>query len=94
MRDARLVRLKRPHHLPALANDADISIARAEEQAVGACADAGDLVALEELAGFIVRQRYLRDVEEVKRLPLQARVLAVGRTFASHVSLPTEWYSC
>lgn len=70
MRDPCLMRLKRPHHLPALANDADVSIARAEEQAVGACADAGNLVALEELAGFIVGQRYLRDVEEVKRLPL------------------------
>jgi hypothetical protein len=64
------MRLELPGDLPSLANDADISIARAEEQAIGACADAGDLVAFEELAGFIVGQRYLRDVEEVERLPL------------------------
>lgn len=70
MRNPRLMRLELPNHLPSLANDADVSIARAEEQAVGAFADAGNLIAFEELAGFIVRQRYLRDVEEVKRLPL------------------------
>lgn len=94
VRDPRLMRLELPDHLPALANDADVSIARAEKQAVGACADAGNLVALEELAGFIVRQRYLRDVEEVERLPLWARVLAVGRTFASHSSPSAEKNRC
>lgn len=72
--DARLMRLKPPDDLPSLAQDADVSIVGAEKQAVGACADAGDVVALEELAGFVVGQRHLRDVEEVKRLPLWAEL--------------------
>lgn len=78
VRDARLVRLEPPDDLPPLAHDADVSIARAEEQAVGAGADARDVVALKELAGVVVGQRHLRDVEEVERLPLRAELVATS----------------
>lgn len=71
---AGLMRLEAPDDVPGLANDADPSIVRAEEEAVGACADAGDLVAFEELLGFLGREGDLGDVEEVKRLPLSGRI--------------------
>ena len=65
-----IMRLKLPDHLPVLPNNADPSIVRPEEEAVGTGADARDLVALEELLGFIVGERDLGDFEEVERLPL------------------------
>lgn len=71
MRDApRLVGLEALYDLPCLAYDAHISIKGSDKEAVGACAHARDLVAFEELSGFIVGEVDLGDVEEVKRLPL------------------------
>lgn len=71
------MRLEPPDDFPSLAQDADVSIVGADKQAVGACADAGDVVALKELAGFVVGQRHLRDVEEVKRLPLRTELASM-----------------
>lgn len=68
---AGLVRLEPPHHLPALAHNADDAILRPKKETVGAGADAGDVVALEELLGVLVREGDLGDFEEVKRLPLR-----------------------
>lgn len=57
-------------HLPALADDGDGAIVGADKEAVRAFADTRYLVALEELAGFVVGKGDGRNVEEVKRLPL------------------------
>ena len=64
------MRLEPSGDLPALPDNADPSIVGAEEQTVRACAQAGDLIALEELSCFVVGERDLRYVEEVERLPL------------------------
>jgi hypothetical protein len=69
-----LVCLEPPHHLPALADNVDDAIARAQEQAIGACADAGDVAALEELRGVFVGEGDLSDFKEVERLPLRREV--------------------
>lgn len=48
-----------------------MAVIAADEEVVGAGADAGDLVGLEGGAGFVVvRELDLADVEEVERLPL------------------------
>ena len=64
------MRLEPSGDLPALPDNANPSIVGAEEQTVRACAQAGDLIALEELSCFVVGERDLRHVEEVERLPL------------------------
>lgn len=68
---AGIVGLKLVDHLPVLAEYADGPIAGSEKQAVGAGADAGDIVAFEESGGLGLGKRHLGDVKEVKRLPLE-----------------------
>lgn len=59
--------LEATHDLPARTNNAHVPIGAAEEEAVGAGANACDLVALEEGAGFVVVGEFdLADIEEVK----------------------------
>ena len=52
----RIVRLELADHFPGLADDADGAIVGPYKEAVGACADARYLVALEELVGVLVRK--------------------------------------
>lgn len=63
---ANVVRLEAPEDVPGLANDANPSVVRSDEEAIGARGDAGDFIALEELLDFIGREVDLGDVEEVK----------------------------
>jgi hypothetical protein len=65
-----IVRLELANHLPALPNNANPSIMRSKEEAIGTGADAGDLVAFKELLGLFLEEGDLGDFEEVKRLPL------------------------
>lgn len=73
VRDAdALVRLEAADDPPAGAHDADMAVRTAEEEAVGAGADAGDLVAVEEGARLVVvGELDLADVEEVEGFPLR-----------------------
>jgi hypothetical protein len=58
--------LELPNHLPALADNADCSIAAAEKEAVRAGAYTGYLVAVEEIPGFVIGETDLGDFEEVE----------------------------
>lgn len=60
------VGLKLADYSPALADDADGSIATTDEEAVGAGADAGYFVAVEDVAGFVIGEGDLGDFEEVE----------------------------
>lgn len=73
VRDAdALVRLEAADDPPAWAHDAHMAVGAAEEEAVGAGADAGDLVAVEEGARLVVvGELDLADVEEVEGFPLR-----------------------
>lgn len=76
-----MVGLELPEHLPALADDADGAIVGADKEAVGALADTGYVVALEELAGVVISKSDGRDVEEVERLPLCNQLAGKGLRF-------------
>lgn len=65
MLDLGIVRLEAPQDLPGLADDANRSVPRSEEQAVGARADARDIAALKDLFRIVVGSD-LGDFEEVK----------------------------
>lgn len=67
---AGLVSLEAPQDLPARADDAYVTVIATEEQAIGAGADAGDLVVLEEGACLVVAELDLADLEEVECFPL------------------------
>lgn len=73
VRDAdALVRLEAADDPPAGPHDAHMAVGAAEEEAVGAGADAGDLVAVEEGARLVVvGELDLADVEEVEGFPLR-----------------------
>ena len=73
VRDAdALVRLAAADDPPAGPHDAHMAVGAAEEEAVGAGADAGDLVAVEEGARLVVvGELDLADVEEVEGFPLR-----------------------
>lgn len=73
VRDAdALVRLEAADDPPAWAHDAHMAVGAAEEEAVGAGADAGYLVAVEEGARLVVvGELDLADVEEVEGFPLR-----------------------
>ena len=73
----RLVCLEAPDYLPAEPNYVNVAIVGAEEEAIGAGADAGDVIALEEGAGLVVGDLDLGGIKEVKRPPRQRH----GRIF-------------
>lgn len=64
------MRRERPHDLPGRADDAHVAIVAGEEEAVGAGADGGDVVGLEEGARVVVGDADGGDFEEVEVLPL------------------------
>ena len=66
----RFMSLEAAHDLPAGADDPNIPIAASEEEAVGAGAYRGNIVALEEGSGIVVGELDVGHIEEVKRLPL------------------------
>lgn len=69
-----LVCLEAADDPPAGAHDAHMAVRAAEEEAVGAGADAGDLVAVEEGARLVVfGELDLADIEEVEGFPLRRR---------------------
>lgn len=69
-----LVCLEAADDPPAGAHDAHMAVRAAEEEAVGAGADAGDLVAVEEGARLVVvGELDLDDIEEVEGFPLRRR---------------------
>jgi len=68
---AAIVGLKGAHNLPASADDAHVAVIAAEEEAIGAGADARDVVALEEAARVVVGEAHGADVEEIEGLPLR-----------------------
>ena len=86
--DGGVVGLEAPDDLPAGADDADISIVAAEEEAIGPGADLGDLVAFEQEARLVVGQADLADLEEVEFPPL-SRLALVGvdrrEEFGAHI---------
>jgi hypothetical protein len=71
-----LMRLEAPEDVPGLSNYADPSVVRSDKEAIGACGDAGDFIAFEELLDFLGREIDLGDVEEVKRLPLRNKAVS------------------
>ena len=75
VRDAdTLMSLEAADDAPARAHDAHMAVRTAKEEAVGAGADAGYLVAVEEGARLVVvGELDLADVEEVKGFPLRRR---------------------
>lgn len=74
---SRLVCLEASNYLPAEPNNVDVAIVGAEEEAIGAGADARDVIAFEEGAGFVVGDLDLGGIKEVKRPPRQRH----GRIF-------------
>lgn len=69
-----LVCLEAADDPPAGAHDAHMAVRAAEKEAVGAGADAGDLVAVEEGARLVVfGELDLADIEEVEGFPLRRR---------------------
>lgn len=75
VRDADIVvSLEAADDAPAGADDAHVAVGAAEEEAIGAGADAGDLVAVEEGARLVVvGELDLADIEEVEGFPLRRR---------------------
>lgn len=74
-----LVCLEAADDPPAGADDAHMAVRAAEEEAVGAGADAGDLVAVEEGARLVVvGELDLADIEEVEGFPLRRRARGVS----------------
>lgn len=67
---ARLVSQEAPDHLPGRPDDAYVAIEAAEEETVGAGADAGYLVVLEEGPRLVVAQFDLAHFKEVECFPL------------------------
>jgi hypothetical protein len=65
-----LVSLESAHHLPARADDADVSISATEKEVFRPGADARYSITLEESARLVVRDLDLGSFEEVKRPPL------------------------
>lgn len=74
-----LVCLEAADDPPAGAHDAHMAVRAAEEEAVGAGADAGDLVAVEEGARLVVvGELNLADIEEVEGFPLRRRASGIS----------------
>lgn len=61
-----LVGLELADDFPAFADDADGSVVAADKEAVGACANAGYLIAFEQMAGIGIGEGDLGDFEEVE----------------------------
>lgn len=89
MRDSSgIVGLECPNCFPALADDADGSIAATKKETVGSGADAGYFVGVEQATGFVIGEGDLGDFEEVEGLPLEGVSSSVGQVAGSR---PRDW---